>query len=231
LVKYLKEKGLIATNPMEDLQIRPRIVEKPVQALTINEMRALLEEAEKHHQSVDNTKLKRIALRDKLILEFLLATGIRACEIAALKIKDVDLKRGLVYIRGKGSNWFVKRNRVAFIDEEHLITDLTRYVQGKSPENALFESYYGSHLSSTYLTVIIQKIAKRAGLKRKVNCHLLRHSFCSFLITQGADVFSVQRLMGHWQVETTLHFYLHLTSSELKENWQQHNPLAGGENA
>ncbi|RJX24193.1 MAG: hypothetical protein C4554_09355 [Dethiobacter sp.] len=79
----------------------------------------------------------------------------------------------------------------------------------------------------TAVRTIIQKIARSAGLERKVT-PLLRHSFCSFLINRGADAFSVQRLMGHWQVQTTLRFYLHLTPEEVKKDWQKYSPLADG---
>lgn len=229
LFNCLDTKGVISDNPMKQLHIRPRLVEKAWPVLSLEEMGSLLAGAEKQYQSASLPRQKNIALRDKLIIEILLATGMRACEVAALKVKDVDLEKGIVHIRGKGSNWYIKRNRTGLIDEKELLLDLAAYLKARPAEGPLFPSEKGGHLISSSITMAVKRIAKHSGLNRRVTSHLLRHSFCSFLINQGADAFTVQRLMGHWQVETTLRFYLHLTPEEVKDNWQKHNPLAGGE--
>lgn len=224
----LGKKRIITENPMSGLKIRPRLETKTWDVLTLEEMGVLLQGAEKRYEE-SAPAYKQSRFRDKLILGVLLATGIRCCELTALKLQDVSLEEGTLHIRGKGSNWYIKRNRLAFIDEEELLSELATYIEKINVDALLFPGQNGKRMNSRYVNTIVKKIASYAGLKKTVNPHLLRHSFCSFLIKQGADAFSVQRLMGHWEVQTTLRFYLHLTPGEVKNDWQKYSPLAGGE--
>ncbi len=225
---FLKKTKIIKSNPMAELKIKLNLNKKEISPLSLNDMAKLLKAAERKYQNIKK-RYKWVALRNKLILKVLFATGIRACEIAALKVKDVNLKQGTINIHGKGSNWYIKRNRIAFIDDHVLLDELKIYLQKLQPEQALFKNLYGGHLKENTIYGILDKLAKNANLNRNVGSHLIRHSFCTYLINQGADVFTVQQLMGHWKVETTLHYYLHLTQKEVKEDWQQFNPLIGGE--
>lgn len=228
LFDCLLEEKMVLKNLMDDLKIRPHLIEKVWDVLTLSEMGALLAVAEEKCRQ-EKCCHKNTLFRDKLILMVLIATGIRSCELTALKIKDVDIKRRTLHIHGKGSNWYVKRNRLAFIDEESLVSELSSFMESAEPEDYLFTTNSGNRLRDYSIYTIITKLGRYASLKKKVTPHLLRHSFCTFLITQGADAFSVQRLMGHWQVQTTLKFYLHLTPEEVKNNWKEFNPLAGGD--
>lgn len=228
LFDCLVENNIAAENPLNYLKIKPRLTNRVWDVLTLNEMGVLLEGAEKkHHHAPPAQKLT--TFRNILILKIILSTGMRPCELSALKVKDVNLQEKTLHIRGKGSNWFIKRNRIAFIDEKNLACELSALIAGAQPDDYLFTTNRGSRLKETSIYIIIKKLGLFAGLKKNVTPHLLRHSFCTFLIGQGADAFSVQRLMGHWQVQTTLKFYLHLTPQEVKSDWLKFSPLAGGE--
>ncbi len=228
LFDCLVEKKITSGNLLNYLKVKPRLTNKVWDVLTLNEMGALLKGAEnKFHNALPAQKVT--AFRDILILKVILSTGIRSCELSALKVKDVDLRERTLHIRGKGGNWYIKRNRIAFIDEKNLAGELSELIAGAKPDDCLFISKKGGQLKETSIYLIIKKLGIYASLKKNVTPHLLRHSFCTFLIGQGADAFSVQRLMGHWQVQTTLKFYLHLTPQELKNDWQQCSPLAGGD--
>ncbi len=228
LFDCLVEKEIVAENPLSHLMIKPRLTNKVWDILTLNEMGMLLEGAEKKHHHA-SPKQKLTTFRDKLILKLMLSTGMRSCELSALKVKDVNLQENTLHIRGKGSNWYIKRNRIAFIDEKNLSCELSILCSGAQPDAYLFTTNRDGRLKETSIYGIIKKLGLFAGLKKNVTPHLLRHSFCTFLIGQGADAFSVQRLMGHWQVQTTLKFYLHLTPQEVKDDWRKFSPLAGGE--
>jgi len=228
LFDCLVKKEIVAENPFNHLRIKLQLTNKVWDVLTLNEMGVLLEGAEKKHQHASSIQ-KTTTFRNKLILKLLLSTGMRSCELSALKVKDVNLEENTLHIRGKGSNWYIKRNRIAFIDEKHLAYELSTLCTGAQPDDYLFTTNIGGRLKESSVYVIIKKLGLFAGLKKNVTPHLLRHSFCTFLIGQGADAFSVQRLMGHWQVQTTLKFYLHLTPQEVEDDWRKFSPLAGGE--
>lgn len=228
--EFLCDRGYRPDNPMASLRVRPAIEPTPVTALREDELRTLLEAADRRYRETPphhrNTRLR--ALRDKVLLEVLVATGLRASEIAGLRVGDVDLERRCLHVRGKGGGGYVKRNRIAFIDHPVLLADLERYLaeRGAPPEAPLFPTQlHSGHFQPPMVGRILQGLAKRAGLTRRIYSHLFRHTFCCYLIGHGADAFSVQKLMGHHRIEITLQYYLHLTPDETRADWQAHHPL------
>lgn len=226
---FLIQSGCRGDNPMESLRVRPRIEAVPVATLREDELHALLQAADRRYQHVPahNQAAKLHALRDKVLLLLLVATGLRACEVAGLKIGDVDLEQGLLRIRGKGFGYYVKRNRIAFIDHPALLTDLRHYLalRAAPADSPLFLTQLRTSVQASEVRRILQGLARRAGLTRRIYAHLFRHSFCCHLVSQGADAFSVQKLMGHYRIEVTFQYYLHLTPAEVRLDWKTHNPL------
>ncbi|HYG56654.1 MAG TPA: tyrosine-type recombinase/integrase [Symbiobacteriaceae bacterium] len=227
---YLVKLGVRDDNPMDLLHIRPQVKPLPITVLRDDELQALLQTADLVYQAVPDRRTagKLQAFRDKVLLELLLATGLRGVEVAALKVGDVDLERARLAVRGKGGGIYVKRRRTAFIDHPVLLADLKAYIQqqGGSTEFPLFPSQYRTHLTSLGVRKILKRLARKAGLTRRVYAHLFRHTYCCHLINHGADAYSVQKLMGHTQIEVTLQYYLHLTPAEVRADWQAHSPLA-----
>lgn len=227
---YLVKLGARADNPMDLLHIRPQVKPLPITVLRDDELQALLPTAERVYGAVPNHRAadKLQAFRDKVLLELVLATGLRGVEVAELKVGDVDLERARLAVRGKGGGIYVKRRRTAFIDHPVLLADLKAYIQqqGGSAESPLFPSQYRTHLTSLGVRKILKRLARKAGLTRRVYAHLFRHTYCCHLINHGADAYSVQKLMGHTQIEVTLQYYLHLTPAEVRADWQAHSPLA-----
>ena len=230
LFSFLVDQGFIKGNPMQSFNPPPcsfgkkQIISPEESTKLLNSVIADYEALPEHYHSS-----RFCAFRDRVIIELLLATGLRVSELAGLTVGDVDMEKGLLNVQGKGSDLYVKRNRVAFIDLPVLIMDLTTYLSLRVGEkkDPLFLSRLGNSMSPATFDVMIKTRGKKAGIKRKLNCHLFRHTFCTQLINNGADVYSVQKLMGHHAVETTLGSYLHLTPTEVKADWQKHNPLGG----
>lgn len=211
-LKYLAKKN-IQTLASEKVELGGA-QDRQVEFLTIEEIKRLL-------KSVSGSELSD--LRDRAILEMLFSTGLRVSELAGLNRENVDLKNGEFSVRGKGG-----KIRVVFISEEAR-NALICYIQArKDLDPALFihiretkKTDNKSENGSLRLTVrsmqrIVRKYAIRAGLIKKVTPHTLRHSFATDLLINGADIRSVQEMLGHSSITTT-QIYTHITNKRLKD--------------
>lgn len=157
---------------------------------------------------------QKTGLRDKAILEVLFSTGLRVSELAKLDKDKVDLKRREFGVIGKGG-----RARVVFLSER-AIKWLGKYLAARKDEDkALFISYSGPkgnhRLTSRSIQRIVKKYAKKARLPMEVTPHVLRHSFATDLLMAGADIRSVQEMLGHKNISTT-QIYTHVTNKQLR---------------
>lgn len=153
------------------------------------------------------------SLRDKAILELLFSTGLRVSELAALNRETIDFKRGEFSIRGKGG-----KIRVVFLSGE-AAEAVRAYLDKRGDiEDALFVSTAKnpSRLSTRQIQRLIQRYAIKAGIVKRVTPHTLRHLFATDLLINGADLRSVQALLGHSSITTT-QVYTHLTDKQLRE--------------
>lgn len=228
---FLVDQRVIQEHPLESFALPASGAPKLKQTISLEESALLLETVITKYESLPEHHygLRFMVLRDLVILELMLATGLRVSEVANLTVQDVDLAGGKLHVQGKGSELYVKRNRTAFIDHPVLTQDLDLYLKMHpgSKQSPLFPSNQNRPMSPGTFDLMVKKWGQRAGIKRNLHCHLFRHTFCTQLVLNGADMYSVQKLMGHHDVETTLRFYLHLTPEETKRDWKSHNPLSG----
>ena len=228
---FLVDQRIMREDPLESFSLPTSGAPKLKQTISIEESARLIERVIAEYESLPKHHYGRrfMVLRDLVILELMLATGLRVSEVANLTVQDVDLTGRKLHVQGKGSDLYVKRNRTAFIDHPVLMQDLVLYLKehpgGK--HSPLFPSNQNRPMSPSTFDLMVKKWGQRAGIKRNLHCHLFRHTFCTQLVLNGADMYSVQKLMGHHDVETTLRFYLHLTPEETKRDWKSHNPLSG----
>ncbi|MFA7252952.1 MAG: site-specific tyrosine recombinase/integron integrase [Patescibacteria group bacterium] len=158
-------------------------------------------------------------LRDRAILEVLFSTGLRVSELASLDIDDLNFDRGEISILGKG-----KKIRVVFLSEEAVYW-LLQYTKNlgwadKEKDQPLLLSNRGTRLTVRSIERIVKKYALRAGIGKKVSPHTLRHSFATDLLIAGADIRSVQSMLGHASITTT-QVYTHITDQHLREIHQK----------
>ena len=164
-------------------------------------------------------------LRDLAILETLYSTGLRVSELVTLDIASVDFLSEVILARGKG-----KRERLAPVGS-FALDALRKYLARRKKEriggssNALFINRFGTRLTARSVGRILQKYIKLAGLDPRTSPHTLRHSFATHLLDRGADLRSVQELLGHVSLATT-QIYTHLTTSRLKEVYNKAHPRA-----
>lgn len=186
------------------------------ETLTIEQVTALIESTG-HDDPVH--------LRDRALLELLYGTGARISEVLGLVVDDVTGAEGVLRVRGKGDKERLVplgSHAQAAVDA-YLVRVRPVLSQGKTP--ALFLNTRGNPLSRQSAWAVVQEAAARAGIEEKISPHTLRHSFATHLLQGGADVRTVQELLGHSSVTTT-QIYTHVTADNLREVWQTAHPRA-----
>ena len=165
-------------------------------------------------------------VRDRTLLEMLYATGMRASECLGLRLEDVNMNAGYALCTGKG-----QKQRLVPLGE-HAREWLRRYLRAARPAftrtrdcGRVFVNPRGGPLSRQSLWTIVRRAGAAAGLRRKVSPHVLRHSFASHLLEGGADLRSVQAMLGHADIATT-QIYTHLPSEALKRMYRTFHPRA-----
>ena len=216
LYRFLVREGSLGLDPTEHLEA-PRPPRRLPRTLSPKEAAALVESP-----PTDDP----IGIRDRALLELLYATGMRASECLALRIEDVNLAAGYVVPTGKGD-----RQRLVPVGAQalhwaraYLKTARPSLVRRADP-GTLFVNRAGRRLSRQGLWGIIKKAARRAGVRATVSPHTLRHSFASHLLERGADLRSIQAMLGHADISTT-QIYTHLPSSAVRAMYRRFHPRA-----
>lgn len=163
-------------------------------------------------------------IRDKLILELLFVTGIRVSELVNIKINDINLYNREIKIFGKGS----KERIVIF--STNCLNNLNNYLKerdkiNKKNSNYLILNKNGGKISTTSIRNILNKIKLISGAKTKITPHMLRHTFATDMLNNGADLVSVKKLLGHESLDTTS-IYTHVTNEQVKKVYENAHPRA-----
>lgn len=210
-LKFLRKRGVESTSP-ERIELA-KVPERSLDLISPAELERLLSAPK-----TDSLEGKR----DRAILELLFSTGLRISELCALSIDDVDLTRDEFSVRGKGD-----KVRVVFLTEAAKSTVRDYLAARKDMDDALFVRYgkkahLGHDARVTPRTVqrLLKHYAARAGITRKVTPHVIRHSFATDLLSNGADLRSVQALLGHAHIGTT-QVYTHVTDAHLRSVHKQ----------
>jgi len=214
--KFLVKTGRCAANPMTAVRT-PKQEKKLPRFLEYEEVKRLLETP-----PVETW----LGSRDRAILETLYSTGIRVSELVALNMDDIDFLGEVVHIRGKG-----KKERITPISSsalqaiQHYMEFRNKRAQSNSnfDSKVLFVNKHGQRLSTRSVRRKMDKYLKMAGLDPAISPHTLRHSFATHMLNNGADLRSVQELLGHQSLSTT-QIYTHLTTRKLKDVYENAHP-------
>ncbi len=168
------------------------------------------------------------ALRDRALLELFYSSGLRVSELAGLTLQQVDLENGFLRVFGKGSKERVVPvgGRAADALSVYLAAGRPRFVRPRTGSQ-FFLNRYGTALSRVMLWMIVKKYARRAGLSTNVKPHALRHSFATHLLTGGADLRSIQEMLGHASISTT-QIYTSVESQRLLDQHAKYHPRNRG---
>lgn len=214
---FMLQENHVTVNPTANIK-SPRIERKSIEYLTIEEVETLL--------STPDKSLK--GLRDKAILELLYATGIRVSEVAAMNLDEVNLRMGFVTCTGEhGKARIIPMGRPSRAAVEEYIYDVRAKLlkDENSPEKALFVNYTGGRFTRQGLWKLLKEYAALAGLENKLTPQTLRNSFAVHMIQNGADLKSLQELMGHEDITAT-QIYLSVSKNRIKEVYDRAHPRA-----
>lgn len=220
--KYLVKRGIIEADPTEGLR-PPKQTRKLPKVVSEDQIELLMEAPDA------STPL---GLRDRAILETLYATGLRVSELLSLNVNDIDPKRDELSVIGKRN-----KQRIVLIGSRALDA-LTRYIEiarpqlaalNANPPNSLFLGYRGTRMVASSVQRIVNKHVEQVSSTLKISPHTLRHSFATHLMNHGADLRSVQELLGHESVVTT-QIYTHVSRERLKEVYDRAHPRASADN-
>lgn len=218
--RYCCREGLAANNPAKALRT-PRVGRKLPHFLSSEQLATLLESPPANEAS---------GLRDRAILETLYSAGLRVAEIVGLNVDDWDRDANILRVYGKG-----RKERIAPVGS-YASRALDRWLEVREPDPdapakaaaALFLNKFGRRLSTRSIGRMLDKYLKQTGLDRLTTPHTLRHSFATHLLDGGADLRSVQELLGHKSLTTT-QIYTHVSTRRLREAYEKAHPHAAAQ--
>jgi integrase/recombinase XerD len=213
---FLISKKLIKSNPFDYID-SPKLPRSLPEILTFEEIDSIF-------KKIDVTGT--LGLRDRAILETMYASGLRVGELIGLKLQDVLFEEEVVRVFGKGS-----KERVVPIGKEALnwidlyLTHARTKLSNNKSEDYLFLNWRGKKLTRMTIWNILDKYSKMANISKKIHPHILRHSFATHLLEGGADLRSIQEMLGHADISTT-QIYTHVDITYLKEVHKTFHPRA-----
>lgn len=213
---YLIHTGMMETDPTENIK-SPKIERKTIEYLEMSEIEKLM--------AVPDDSVRGV--RDRAILEVLYATGIRVSELIASNLEDVNMRMGFITCAGEQSHArIVPLGRPARAALENYIYEARdQLLRGKEEEQALFINFYGNRMTRQGLWKILKEYGEKAELSHKLTPHIIRNSFAVHMLQNGADLKSLQELMGHEDISAT-QIYLSATKSRIKDVYDKSHPRA-----
>ena len=211
--KYLNIEKIIDNNPSDTLYL-PKVRKKLPNTLSEEEVDKLL----------DINLTDCFSYRNKAMLEVLYATGLRVSELVNLKMENIDFESDIIRTFGKGN-----KERVIPIGEyaryylDLYLKDYRNQMLKHGNNEYVFLNNHGKNMTRQGFFKIIKVIASEKGINKEISPHILRHSFASHLLKHGADLRTIQELLGHSNVSTT-QIYTHISNEELKENYKNYHP-------
>ncbi len=213
--RFAQRQQLVETNPAKPLR-NPRGARKLPHFLTGDEIKSLLGAPDGENE---------MGLRDRAILEVIYSAGLRVSELVGMNDRDIQVDEGTVRIRGKG-----RKERIGQLGQYALQALLSyfqkrRAVPNGTKEPATFRNKFGGRLTSRSVARMLEKYIKQCGLDTRTSPHTLRHSFATHLLDRGADIRSVQELLGHKSLVTT-QIYTHVSTANIKAAYDKAHPRA-----
>lgn len=212
---FMMQNGVVKSNPTSNLEA-PHVEKKIPKILSGEEVELLLEQP----KNCDNK-----GIRDKAMLELLYATGIRVSELINLDVSDVNVPMSFVRCKGGKKERIIPMGHQAKDTLENYINSVRKYMVKDENETALFVNCSGARLSRQGFWKLIKYYQHIAGIETDITPHTLRHSFAAHLLENGADLHSIQEMMGHADISST-QVYSRMMNSKIKDVYAKAHPRA-----
>ena len=212
---FLILENVLNENPLENIET-PKIGSKLPTTLTVKEIDKLID-------SIDIKSKNKI--RNKAIIEILYSCGLRVSELITLKVSDLYFNESIIKVTGKGNKErFVPISKGAINYIEKYLNEIRIFQKiKKGSEDTLFLNERGSGLSRVMIYIILNDLKIKAEINKKIGPHTLRHSFATHLLENGADLITIQNMLGHENIVTTER-YLHVNRKHLVESISKYHP-------
>ena len=212
--RFLVLDGVVESDPTELLEW-PSLPEHLPVVLT-------LEEIDRIEDSIDLSKAE--GARNRAIIEVLFSCGLRVSELVNMKLSDLYLEDRVLLVRGKGNKErLVPVSNKAIADLKRWFFDRNLMKIKPGEDDYVFLSRRGAHLTRTMILIMVKRQAEEAGIKKTISPHTFRHSFATALLQGGADLRSIQAMLGHEKIDTTL-VYTHISNEQLRKAILEHHP-------
>jgi integrase/recombinase XerC len=226
--RHLEKRGRIRENPASTLQ-RPRVRKPLPEFVTVEDaLRVMVAPTSAGGRGDDDARLETLALRDRAILELLYSSGARVSELAGLSLGSLELPEGRARVLGKG-----KKERLVPLGPE-CVAAVTAYLgqranlvnrEGQQDGSALFLGRFGTRLSARQVQNVVKRYGQVGAGRPDLHPHTLRHTCATHLLDAGADLRSIQELLGHASLGTTQR-YTHVTTDRMLATYERAHPLA-----
>lgn len=212
--RFLVLDGVVESDPTELLEW-PSLPEHLPVVLT-------LEEIDRIEDSIDLSKAEGV--RNRAIIEVLFSCGLRVSELVNMKLSDLYLEDRVLLVRGKGNKErLVPVSNKAIADLKRWFFDRNLMKIKPGEDDYVFLNRRGAHLTRTMILIMVKRQAEEAGIKKTISPHTFRHSFATALLQGGADLRSIQAMLGHEKIDTTL-VYTHISNEQLRKAILEHHP-------
>ena len=212
--RFLELDGVVESDPTELLEW-PSLPEHLPVVLT-------LEEIDRIEDSIDLSKAE--GARNRAIIEVLFSCGLRVSELVNMKLSDLYLEDRMLLVRGKGNKErLVPVSNKAIADLKRWFFDRNLMKIKPGEDDYVFLNRRGAHLTRTMILIMVKRQAEEAGIKKTISPHTFRHSFATALLQGGADLRSIQAMLGHEKIDTTL-VYTHISNEQLRKAILEHHP-------
>lgn len=212
--RFLVLDGVVESDPTELLEW-PSLPEHLPVVLT-------LEEIDRIEDSIDLSKAE--GSRNRAIIEVLFSCGLRVSELVNMKLSDLYLEDRVLLVRGKGNKErLVPVSNKAIADLKRWFFDRNLMKIKPGEDDYVFLNRRGAHLTRTMILIMVKRQAEEAGIKKTISPHTFRHSFATALLQGGADLRSIQAMLGHEKIDTTL-VYTHISNEQLRKAILEHHP-------
>ena len=211
---YLLFEGEIHSSPINDIE-SPKIENKLPEVLTEDEIKRLISSV-----NLDS----EFGQRNKTIIEVLYGTGIRVSELIELKLSNIFFKENILKVTGKGNKErFVPLSKIAMIEIKKYLNNRDKLKINSKFSDILFLNRYGRQLTRSMIFKVINDSSKNAEIDKKISPHTLRHSYATHLLKNGADLRTIQLILGHESITTT-EIYTHLDTFHLEDVLKKYHP-------